>query len=158
MKSLADAELFGAIDADNDDLLFRCFEDHPAYRDVRALSRFLVLGRKGSGKTAIFKILLTQGKHDYFSFGHTFTDYPWQHHDFQARAGVPEADRFTHSWNLILLSLSKILLNQDQGVPFDDPSLQASARLERFVIDSYGTRDPDLTQLITPSTQLRLQP
>jgi len=97
--------------------------------------------------------------HDYFSFGHTFTDYPWQHHDPQARAGVPEADRFTHSWKyLILLSLSKILLNQDQGVPFDDSSLQASARLEKFVVDSYGSRDPDLTQLFTPSKKLRLKP
>jgi hypothetical protein len=159
MKPLIDATSFGAIDADNDDLLFQCFEDHPAYQDVRAFSRFLVIGRKGSGKTAIFKILLTQGKHDYFSFGHTFTDYPWQHHDLQARVGVPEADRFTHSWKyLILLSLSKILLNQDQAVPFDEPSLQASARLERFVVDTYGSRDPDLTQLFTPSKKLRLKP
>jgi hypothetical protein len=112
VKPLLDADSFGAIDADNDDLLFRCFEDHPAYRDVRGLSKFLVLGRKGSGKTAIFKILLTTSGHDYFSYGHTFTDYPWHHHDLQARSGVPEADRFTHSWKyLILLSLSKIMLN-----------------------------------------------
>jgi hypothetical protein len=30
MKPLSSIEQFGAIDADNDDLLFYCFEDHEA--------------------------------------------------------------------------------------------------------------------------------
>ena len=29
MKPISSVEHFGAIDADNDDLLFSCFEDHP---------------------------------------------------------------------------------------------------------------------------------
>jgi hypothetical protein len=159
VKPLITADLFGAIDADNDDLLLKCFEDHDAYRDVRAQSKYLIIGRKGSGKTAIYKILLTEQQSTYFSFGHTFTDYPWQHHDLQARVGVPEADRFTHSWKyLILLSLSKIILNMDQAIPFDDDSLSGSARIEKFIIDTYGSRDPDVTQLFTPSKRLHLKP
>ena len=54
MKSLTSVEHFGAIDADNDDLLFSCFEDHEAYIDLLNQKRFLIIGRKGSGKTAIF--------------------------------------------------------------------------------------------------------
>lgn len=147
------------MDADNDPLLFSCFEDHEAYRHVRDLSRFLVLGRKGSGKTAIFKRMLSLKEHDLFCFGHTFADYPWHHHQLQAQIGIPEFTRYTQSWKyLVLLSLAKLTLNQDEGIPFDDDSMNLMASIERFVIDSYGSRDPDVTQFFTPSKALKLKP
>jgi hypothetical protein len=147
MRPLADVDNFGAIDADNDHLLLDCFEDHEAYLDVRSRKRFLIVGRKGSGKTAIFKRLLERAEPDYFCFGHTFSDYPWHYHDKQARIGIPDFDKYTHSWKyLILLTLAKIILNQDQSLPHDDPAMRAMAAVERFVVDTYGSRDPDLTQ------------
>lgn len=159
MKSLAKVEAFGAIDADNDQLLFESFEDHEAYQDVRQQRRFLIVGRKGSGKTAIFKRLLVIDDPGYFCFGHTFSDYPWHYHDRQARIGIPEFDKYTHSWKyLLLLSLAKVILNQDQSLPHNDASMEAMAKIERFVIDTYGTRNPDVTQVFTPSRQLRLKP
>ncbi len=159
MKALAEADDFGAIDADNDDLLLESFEDHPAFTSLLKLDHFLVVGRKGAGKTAIFKKLITQHGAEFFSFGHTFSDYPWHHHALQARLGIPDFDKYTHSWKyLILITLSKILLNQDQSVPFDDASLEASSKLERFVIDSYGSRDPDVTQVFAPTKRLKLKP
>lgn len=159
MKSLLDVDHFGAIDADNDDLLLDCFEDHEAFLAVKNRARFLVVGRKGSGKTAIFKNMLQKAGHDYFCFGHTFSDYPWHHHDLQARVGIPDVDKFTHSWKyLILLTASKIVLNFDQSLPFDHESMELMARIERFVVDTYGTRDPDVTQLFTPSKTLKLKP
>ena len=159
MKSLLDVYHFGAIDADNDDLLLDCFEDHEAFLSVKDRLRFLVVGRKGSGKTAIFKNLLQKSGHDYFCFGHTFSDYPWHHHDLQARVGIPDVDKFTHSWKyLILLTASKIVLNFDQSLPFDQESMNLMVRIERFVVDTYGTRDPDVTQLFTPSKTLKLKP
>ena len=118
-------ENFGAIDADEDQLLRDCFQNHPAYTAARAHQRFLVLGRKGSGKTAIFKRLITEREHYVFGFGHTFDDYPWPHHDLQAQAGVPEERRYIHSWRyLILLTLAKILLNIDQSQPWDETALE----------------------------------
>jgi Cdc6-like AAA superfamily ATPase len=90
MRRLVDVESFGAIDADADKLLDACFEDHEAYLAARSRSKFLVLGRKGSGKTAIYRKLLKDARHDSFSFGHDFTDYPRHLHDKQRHAGVPE--------------------------------------------------------------------
>ena len=117
MKALAQVDSFGAVDADNDILLLDCFEDHDAFLGVMNRSRYLVVGRKGSGKTAIFKKMLTQSRHDYFCFGHTFSDYPWHHHDLQARIGIPDFDKFTHSWKyLVLLTASRIILNFDQSL------------------------------------------
>ena len=159
MKNPSHIENFGSIDADNDPLLFSSFEDHEAYVHVRNLSRFLVLGRKGSGKTAIFKQMLALKEPESFSFGHTFADYPWHHHELQAQIGVPEFSRYTQSWKyVILLSLAKIALNQDHSIPFDDESMHLMASIERFIVDSYGSRDPDVTQFFTPTKSLKLKP
>ncbi len=159
MKPLHEADGFGSVDADNDELLLQAFEDHEAFLDVLAGKRFLIVGKKGSGKTAIFKKLLTISEPDYFCFGHTFSDYPWHYHDRQARLGIPDFDKYTHSWKyLILLTAAKIILNQDQSLPHDDAAFEALARVERFVIDTYGSRDPDVTQIFTPTKTLKLKP
>ncbi len=159
MRTLAGADNFGAIDADNDHLLAATFEDHEAFLDLVDMKKFLIIGKKGSGKTAIFKQMLMTSNPEVFAFGHTFQDYPWDHHERQARAGIPDFDKFTHSWKyLIMLTASKMLLNYDQALPFNDESMETLGRLESFVIDTYGSRDPDVTQIFTPSKSLKLRP
>ena len=62
MANLTQIRSFGGIDADTDELLEECFENHIAFQDAINGSRFLIIGRKGSGKTAIFrKILRSKG-------------------------------------------------------------------------------------------------
>lgn len=90
-------ESFGAADADNDDLLLECFEDHEAYTAAKNHKRYLVIGRKGSGKTAIFRKLVSERSFDRLSHGHSFSDYPWFYHDKQKKTGVPEAECFRYS-------------------------------------------------------------
>ena len=159
MKPLLSVTTFGAIDADNDDILFDAFEEHEAVDALLNFERFLIVGRKGSGKTAIFKKILSTREYDFFSFGHTFSDYPWHYHDKQVRTGIPDRDKYTHSWKyLILLTLSKIVLNYDASIPHDQDSMERTIAVERFVIDSYGTRDPDVTQVFNPARKLRLKP
>jgi len=159
MKALRGVDNFGGTDADNDDILLQAFEDHEAYLDIIALRRHMIIGKKGSGKTAIFKKIITTKAFDFFSYGHTFSDYPWHYHERQARIGIPDFDKYTHSWKyLILLSAAKIALNQDQSLPFDTSSMEEMLRLESFVVDTYGTRDPDLSQVFTPTKHLKLRP
>jgi hypothetical protein len=158
MTALLDIESFGGIDADTDSLLEACFENHEAYIETRNHNRFLVLGRKGSGKTAIFRKYVSLREPEVFTFGHTFNDYPWHYHDKQEAIGVPEEERYVHSWKyLILLTISKILLNQDNTQPWADESFEELRKLERFVVDTYGTRDPDITQIFSPAKTLRFQ-
>jgi hypothetical protein len=139
--------------------LLRAFEDHEAYFDVLERRRHMIIGRKGSGKTAIFKKIITTRSPAFFSYGHTLSDYPWHHHELQARVGIPDFDKYTHSWKyLILLSAAKIALNQDQSLPVDSAGMEEMLRLEAFVVDTYGSRDPDLTQTFSPTKELRLKP
>ena len=159
MKLLTAVENFGGTDADNDDILLQAFEDHEAYQDVLSMRKHMVVGKKGSGKTAIFKRIITTRSHDFFSYGHTFSDYPWHHHERQARVGIPDFDKYTHSWKyLILLSIAKVALNQDQSLPVDASSMDDMIRLESFIVDTYGSRDPDLTQVFSPTKRLKLKP
>jgi len=156
--SLIDVTSFGGIAADTDALLRDCFTKHPAYAAARSGDKFLVIGRKGSGKTAIFQKLLLESSHDFFSVGHTFDDYPWHHHDLQAQTGVPTERRYVHSWKyLVLMTLTKILLNRDNSVYVSESSLEAIGKLENFVVDSYGSRDPDVTQLFSPERRLKVK-
>jgi hypothetical protein len=159
MKALASVDNFGGTDADNDDILLQAFEDHEAYLDIIAFRRHMIIGKKGSGKTAIFKKIITTKAPDFFAYGHTFSDYPWHYHEKQARVGIPDFDKYTHSWKyLILLSAAKIALNQDQSLPFDASTMEEMLRLESFVVDTYGSRDPDLSQVFSPIKHLKLKP
>ncbi|ULH14762.1 hypothetical protein MF271_12245 [Deinococcus sp. KNUC1210] len=159
MKYLNSVENFGSVDADNDNLLYEAFEDHEAYTSIISREKFLIVGRKGSGKTAIFKKILRLKDHDTFSYGYTFFDYPWNHHDAQARIGVPDFEKFKHSWlYFILMSISKIILNQDNSLPYDEESLNSLSRIEKFVVDTYGSRDVDVTQVFTPAYRLKMKP
>lgn len=158
IMELKDVKTFGGIDADTDSLLEGCFENHEAYQETKAHQRFLVLGRKGSGKTAIFRKYLSTRDPYVFSFGHTFTDYPWHYHDKQSSIGVPEEQRYVHSWRyLMLITISKILLNQDHSQPWSKEALENLQRIEKFIIDSYGSRDPDVSQVFSPNKILRFQ-
>ena len=158
MKQLDSIAHFGAIDADSDDILIECFEDHEAFKDLLDQNKFLIVGRKGTGKTSIFKKMLTMENEVLFSSGHTFSDYPWHYHDKQARIGVPDHEKYTHSWKyLILLTLSKMILNIDGSLPCDDNAMEEMSKIERFVIDTYGSRDPDITQIFSPTKVLNLK-
>lgn len=51
----------------------------------------------------------------------------------------------------------QILLNQDQSQPWSEQAVDSLEGLENFVVDSYGSRDPDLTQLFRPERELRFK-
>lgn len=155
---LLEVQSFGAAEADNDTLLLDCFEDHEAYLKAKAHEKFLIVGRKGSGKTAIFKKLVSERAHNHFCHGHSFSDYPWFHHDKQKKTGVPESECFRYSWEyVILVSIAKILLNDDCQ-PWSDESLEAMSRLEKFICDTYGSTSPELNRIFSPETKLKLRP
>jgi len=156
--NLQQVTTFGASEADNDALLLDCFEDHEAYIRARSHEKFLIVGRKGSGKTAIFKKLVSERSYNHFCHGHSFSDYPWFHHDKQKKVGVPESECFRYSWEyVILISIAKILINDD-AQPWSDESLEAMARLEQFICDTYGSKSPELNRIFSPETTLRLKP
>lgn len=125
MKSLCNLnnEAFGSIDALQDDLLFSCFQEHEAYNALINYSKFLAIGKKGAGKTAIFKMIIQQSDPEVFTVGYNLSDYPWHHRALQAKNDVPENEKFIQSWMyLMLIAIAKIIINEDQSIPYDRES------------------------------------
>lgn len=52
--------------------------------------------------------------------------------------------------------MSKILLNHDASQPFSDQASISLSALESFIIDTYGTRDPEVSRIFRPATELKL--
>lgn len=152
-------ENFGSTDADYDGyFLADCFQDHDAYKDAINHRRNVIIGRKGSGKTAIFQKLRSIDEPTVFCYGHAFEDYPWGHHEMQAEQGVPENQRYIQSWKyLVWLTLGTIILKDDHGALRDEASADAIRKVESFIVDSYGSSKPDLTQLFTPDKQIKIK-
>ncbi|TWA89854.1 hypothetical protein FBY14_105152 [Azospirillum brasilense] len=158
MNNIDDVLSFGSVEADNDDLLLECFEDHDAYISAKNHRRFLIVGRKGSGKTAIFRKISSEKEYNRFSYTHSFSDYPWFYHDKQKKNGIPEGECYRYSWEyLILISISKIIVNEDAS-PWSDDSLEGMSRLEAFIKDTYGSTSPELNRIFAPETVLRVKP
>lgn len=156
---LLQAKGFGSVDADSDKLVEECFQDHEAYHNALNHERFIITGRKGSGKTAIYRKLQSDVAYNRFVVAHSFDDYPWHHHQRQAIAGVPPESRYTHSWKyLILLSLAGVIVNDDETQPWDLRSRDYIPRLKKFLTDSYGTTKPSVNSLFQPGKKLKVNP
>ena len=157
--SLLQVKDFGANAADADRLLRACFEKHPVYEGVLSGETYLVLGRKGSGKTAIFSRLID------ISDGSTvvttplnFSSYPWGYHKLQADADVVTQLRFVSSWRyLILLTLAASIVERYKASPWSDTAavFDATSALETFLVDTYGSTQPSFTTLFSPSRKLQ---
>jgi len=101
-RKLAAVQSFGGIDASSDRILLAAFEDHLAYQAAIDFSRPIIIGRKGSGKSAVFKKITSELKPDVQSDGFTFSDYPWDHHGRQKQSGVPEEECYRESWKYFI--------------------------------------------------------
>ncbi|MCV7653201.1 hypothetical protein M3C30_003570 [Micrococcus luteus] len=151
---------FGSVEAKYDTLLVDSFRDHPAYKAVRDMKKFLVSGRKGSGKTAIYSHLIRESvvSDSIEMLGFEFNDYPWHHHARQAQEGVPEERRFIQSWKyLILIGVASLLLQKVNQRDLSDSSFDSFQRLRDFVTDSYGRPNPSLTSVFQPKRRLHLK-
>jgi hypothetical protein len=154
--NLSEIESFGSIDATSDAVLLQSFEEHPAYKAAVQLTHPIVLGRKGSGKSAIFKIVTRDPEQDMVSAGVAFTDYPWAHHAKQKQDNVPDEECFRESWKFFIgLMFCKLVVQHASKL---SPAQRASSEyrtIETFIVDSYGA-DLRPDRVFTPGRQLKL--
>jgi energy-coupling factor transporter ATP-binding protein EcfA2 len=126
---------FGRIDAESEDALSEYFVDIGTYGRIRKGERSYILGRKGSGKTAIFK---TANKinvgHDVLKFD--FQDYPWEIHKAICDDGVPGEAAFVSSWRFFFY----VSICRHWGLQNID---NISAIAKNYLNQIYGSDNPD---------------
>jgi hypothetical protein len=99
---------FGKVSAERDDLLVKYFFDNGVLKSIiDSQSSFLILGRKGAGKTAVFKYL-TENKNDFISnedilIPLSFEDYNWNIHSLLTNNDKAESLSYKQSWKFVIL-------------------------------------------------------
>lgn len=98
----------GMISAERDDLLSEYFYDNGVLsRVIGSRSLFLVLGRKGAGKTAVFKYF-SENPSKFLKNGDqlislSFEDYNWNVHSLLVNRESAESLAFKQSWRFVIL-------------------------------------------------------
>lgn len=98
----------GKVSAERDDNLVKYFYDNGVLKSVlESKSSFLVLGRKGAGKTAVFRYL-QENSQNFLSARDvlvplSFEDYNWKVHSLLGDSQAAESLAYKQSWRFVIL-------------------------------------------------------
>src|SRR5689334_7377692 len=95
---------FGRLEAEADPNLFRYFIDTGVFEKLVSGAKYFVIGRKGSGKTALFRHATTTAMGRpavHLDFG---SDYSWESHKQIVESGLPAESAHVASWRFTLLA------------------------------------------------------
>lgn len=150
MVKIEDLDSFGHVAAEEDQYILDYLVKTQAIDELERNHKLLVLGRKGTGKTAIVR---------YFSEAIAGLDsrlnlqnYPWKIHAKLADQSVGSIDSYIARWKLLIaIEFSKIAIEFQNSSCFD----QCNA-LKRFLTDSFGSAKPSYYDILSaPKLLLR---
>ncbi|EPV8439215.1 hypothetical protein ACWASX_005353 [Klebsiella variicola] len=98
----------GKLSAERDDNLIHYFHDNGVLKNIiDTPSSFLVLGRKGAGKTALFRYLTSNPyrflKKDEVLVSLSFEDYNWRVHSLLSNEYAAGSLAYKQSWKFVIL-------------------------------------------------------
>ena len=135
---------FGDVAAE-DDAVLDYFISTNAVEKIEKNEAFLVLGRKGTGKTAIVRYF-TERAQNTVSKSLNLRGYPWSVHAERVDHGASDIEAYVASWRyLIAIELSALLLSHK--------NIYRSAHektLKVFLNDNYGGPEPKLSDILRP--------
>lgn len=144
MMNLSNIKDFGRVEAEDDTVLDYFLETN-IIKNIDSGGIFLVLGRKGSGKTAIFRYF-TESKHKNISTALNLNGYPWRVHEKIRDEGSEDVESYVASWKyLIAVEYSKMIISKT-----DRPQMKEVLELIKFINKNYGTNKPSLNDIFTP--------
>lgn len=142
----------GKLSAERDDNLSNYFYDNGVLNKViKSPSSFLVLGRKGAGKTAIFRYLTKNPSHfldeNDILVSLSFDDYNWSIHELLKNPHTAESLSYRQSWRFVILvevikAYCKSLEQKQERIPSE---LKKANKVLSKLFDSPF---PSLSQLI----------
>jgi hypothetical protein len=142
---LASIPKFGSIDAESEAQLGEFFIQTDAYRRIQDQERIIVAGRKGTGKTAIYKALLERAEEvaDVFGSGLQFQDYPWGTHQEVQDSSAAPVERYLASWKFLMhVELAKAVLRSSDHRPVaGTDGAKAAKVLADFIRLNWGEID-----------------
>src|SRR5437016_1238863 len=147
--SIADVD-FGRLDAEAETNLKTYFVDTGVLQKFRDGAKHYVLGRKGSGKTALFKSATPEVlRRDVIPI--EFNDYPWETHKLIREGGLPSESAYVASWRFTFLA--EICRHWMRAATTDELRREAS----RFLKQIYRDTEPGILEgLIDRAKRIRV--
>lgn len=150
MGLLNDLESFGDVAAEQDSAVLSYFLKTEAVDRIESGLKLLVLGRKGSGKTALTTYFSTS-KSNYLSESLSLTGYPWSLHKNKINEGASPIEAYVTSWRYIIALRANALLLTHSGTKLIRDSQRAAYQ---FFVDNYGGLNPSLADTLKPKKLL----
>lgn len=147
-RSLRELTSFGDVAAE-DDAVLDYFLTTDAVARINSGDVFLVLGRKGAGKTALVRHF-AEGNGRGASRSLNLGGYPWAVHAQRIDRGSSDVEAYVSSWRyLIAVQLAALALSRAPRA-----NNESARALRQFITDNYGDA-VDLDEILRPS-KLRL--
>jgi len=115
MGLLADIGSFGDGAAEDDDAVLSYFLKTDAVDKVERGDSYVVLGRKGSGKTALVKYF-SENRGDYVSESPSLRDYPWTLHSKRKNLGASDIESYVSSWRYLIAVKANAVILTSKGM------------------------------------------
>lgn len=143
MATLRDITSFGEIAAEDDPVL-DYFLRTDAVQDIESGKILLVLGRKGSGKTALVRHF-TETQPDTHGQPLSLRSYPWNAHAALIDKGASDTEAYVASWRLLIAIRLASMVSELGSAKYTD-SLEG---LRKFLMENFGTLKPETRSILS---------
>lgn len=141
---------FGKVAAE-DDAILDYFVATDTTKSIELDNHLLVIGEKGSGKTALVRYFSERTPAGLLCRAVRMTDYPWGIHAQRRDAGAGETDVYTAAWQYLLaVEYAKLVVTACRNE--EDACL---VRIRSFLKSNYGTENAVPSEILRPDA-LRL--
>lgn len=126
---------WGEDDAKNDLSLEKYFVEFPGYEEILKGSKRYIIGRKGTGKSAILQKLRLQAQADPTSFAMdvSLRDFPLTDFKSIGDRSLQDKSKYVSAWKFLLLTELANLIMQDNSAEDTDELWQ----MKRFLTDNF---------------------
>lgn len=126
---------WGEDEAKNDESLDRYFVEFPGYEKILTGKKRYIIGRKGTGKSAILQKLRLQANSDATSFYSDISLRDFPLNDFKALGdrSLQDKSKYVSAWKFLILTEMASLITHDNSI---EESLELDA-LKKFINDNF---------------------
>lgn len=146
MVTLRTIKTFGEIAAEDDPVL-DYFLATEAVKDIESGKILLVLGRKGSGKTALVRHF-TETNPATHGQPLSLRSYPWGTHSALVDKGASETEAYVASWRLLIAIRLASMVSELGSAKYSD-TLEG---LRKFLMENFGTIRPETKSILSRPT------
>jgi len=148
MNLLEKIENFGSVDAEKDERLIEYFYTTTLIENILKYTKSIIIGRKGSGKTAIYKYIAEKNPKN--STKLYFKDYPWKTHDRYKNNIMSERESFVHSWEFFFyIEIFKKMLSLRNDVE-NKKIKKAIKQIGKWLKKNWGSTSFDHNETLAP--------